>query len=104
VINSTIREATIADLPAIKRLAVPLYEQVSTPARPGRHVLVLDAPGGGLAGAVLLNIERNRGHIGMLAIAPRFEGTGLEDRLLGVVEALCRAFGADTFDVPSRCA
>jgi N-acetylglutamate synthase-like GNAT family acetyltransferase len=103
--NLTIRQATSADLEAVKRLAGPLYEQVSTRPAPGRrYLLVLDAPSGGLAGAVLLHIERNRGHIAMLAIAPRFEGTGLEDRMLGVVEALCRAFGADTVDVPSRCA
>lgn len=73
------------------------------PRTPGRrHLLVLDAPDGGLAAAALVDIDGDRGHLGMLAVAKKFEGCGLEDRMIGVAEALCSAFGARTLDVPAR--
>jgi N-acetylglutamate synthase-like GNAT family acetyltransferase len=108
-----IREATNEDLEPIERLlraqgpsGVPRRpEQLALPRVPGqRHLLVIDAPDGGLAGAALLCIEGHRGHLVMLAVARRFEGRGLEDRLIAVSEALCSAFGADTLDVPVRSA
>lgn len=110
--SPTIREATDEDLDAVDRLlrtqpAGPArrYEQIALPRVPGqRHLLVLDAPDGELAAAALVNIEGHRGHLVMLAVARPFEGCGLEDRLIGVAEALCSAFGADTLDVPARSA
>ncbi len=79
--------------------------EVSLPRASGRrHLLILDAPDGGLAAAALVDIDvdGHRGHLVMLAVAQGFEGHGLEDRLIGVSEALCKAFGADTLDVPVR--
>lgn len=106
----TIREATEEDLGAIERLvrtqpdgADHCCEQLAQPRHAGRrHLLVLDAPDGGVAASALVQIEGHRGHLVMLAVAKRFEGRGLEDRLIGVAEALCTAFGADTLDVPAR--
>ena len=111
--NSTIREATPEDLDAIQRLlgtqpaGSRRPEQVALDQAPGRrHFLVLDPPDGGpgLAAAAVLQIEGHRGHLVMLAVAKQFEGCGLEDRMIGVAEALCSAFGADTLDVPARAA
>jgi N-acetylglutamate synthase-like GNAT family acetyltransferase len=102
----TIREATAADLPAIDEL---MRAQASGSTRElcdrerGRcHLLVLDAPDGGIAAAALVHIAGTRGHLTMLVVASRFEGEGLEDRMIGVAEALCSAFGADTLDIPAR--
>jgi hypothetical protein len=40
-----------------------------------------------------------------LVIAKRFDGCGLEDRLISVLEAMSAAFGAETLDVqPMRAA
>jgi N-acetylglutamate synthase-like GNAT family acetyltransferase len=107
----TIREATAADLDAVELLlrAQPSgfarrREQINAPRVAGRrHLLVLDAPDGeGLAAAALVDIDDHRGHLVLLAVARRFEGAKVEDRMIGVAEALCKAFGADTLDVPTR--
>ncbi len=67
---------------------------------PGRrYVLVLDAPDGSIAAAAGLTIDHGRGHLGFLAISPRCEGERIEDRMIGVAEALGRAFGCETLDV-----
>ena len=108
--SPTIREATANDLDAVERLLrtqpsgfTRHSEQVGLPREAGRrHLLVLDAPEGGLAAAALVHIEAGRGPLVMLAVAKPFEGRGLEDRMIGVAEALCSAFGADTLDVPAR--
>ena len=103
--GSTIRAATRDDLPAIERLlaAQPTArrqtaESLAAPP-PGHHVLVLDAPTGGLAACALLALEGDRGHLMLLAIARAYEGTGLEDRMIGVIDAICAAFGVHTLDV-----
>jgi len=67
-----------------------------------RHLLVLDTPEGGLAGAAVLVIEGDRGHLSLLTIAPELVGHGLEDRFIGVIEAMCKAFGAKGLDIPAR--
>jgi hypothetical protein len=58
-------------------------------------LLVVDAPdGNGLAAAALLVIQGTRGHLAMLVVDLRYHATGLDERIHGVAEALCRAFGA----------
>ncbi|HUS32675.1 MAG TPA: hypothetical protein VMZ53_29440 [Kofleriaceae bacterium] len=67
-----------------------------------RHLLILDRPEGGLAGAAVLDIDGTRGHVSALAIAPEYEGTHLEDRFIAVMEAMCEAFGVRSLDIPAR--
>ena len=102
----TIRTAGPADLGAVARLleeAGQSFDDRTYTTIPGRrYLLVLDAPDGELAAAAQLVIEGRRGHLAMLTIARRFEGTGLELRIIGVIEAMCDAFGVDTLDVPPR--
>jgi len=65
-----------------------------------RGCLVVDAPDGqGLAAAALLVIQRARGTLAMIVVDKRYEPSGLSDRLVGVAEALCRAFGAKALDI-----
>jgi N-acetylglutamate synthase-like GNAT family acetyltransferase len=102
----TIRTAGPEDLSAVQRLVKEgggsVDDQVATTIPGSRYLLVLDAPDGGLAAAAQLVIEGKRGHLGMLSVARRFEGKGIEDRLFAVIEAMCDAFGVDTLDVPPR--
>jgi hypothetical protein len=108
----TIREATAEDETAVEHLFrmqptafCGAIGQLHDPRVLGmRHLLVLDAPRGGLAAAALVTIHGRRGHLALLAVDRRFEGEHLEDRMIGVAEALCRAYDADTLDVPVRSA
>ncbi len=103
--SATIRNATSQDAPELERLFTergPRFGSVQfAGVRGTRHLLVLDAPDGGLAAAAMLIIDGGRGHLAMLAIAKRFEDDGLADRMIGVVEAVCTAYGAHTLDVPA---
>jgi N-acetylglutamate synthase-like GNAT family acetyltransferase len=101
----TIRSATDADFPEIARLleAAAPGSHLDVPNRRAgeQHLLVLDAPDGhGLAAAALVSIDGPRAHISMLVIDIRYRTAGLEDRMLGVIKALSRAFGARSVDVP----
>jgi N-acetylglutamate synthase-like GNAT family acetyltransferase len=102
----TIRTAGAEDLPAVRRLleaSGEKFDDQTWRTIPGeRYLLVLDAADGGLAAAAQLVLEDGRGHLAMLCVDERYEGDGLEDRVIGVIEAMCHAFGADTLDVPPR--
>jgi N-acetylglutamate synthase-like GNAT family acetyltransferase len=93
--SATIREATPDDLADVQRL-LHEYSERALETIPGRrYMLVLDAPdGGGLAAAALVHIERARGQLALLVVAPRFAGQGIEERMIGVAEALCEAYAA----------
>lgn len=107
--SPTIRTASEEDIAAVQRLLRErgeTFDEATWRTIPGsRYLLVLDAPDGGLAAAAQLTLEGGRGQLGMLTIARSGEGTGLEDRFIAVVEAMCDAFGIDTLDVlPRRAA
>lgn len=108
-VNSTIRSGSQEDYPALEQLLAESGGKLEPAmfASDGRerHLVVLDAPDHGLAAAAVLVIEGRRGHLALLAIAKRFEGQGLEDRVISVLEAMSSAFGAETLDVhPLRAA
>ena len=92
--SATIREATPDDLAAVRVLLDDDAERTLETIPGQRHLLVLDAPDGGLAAAALVHIERSCGHVALLAVAPRFAGQGIEERMIGVAEALCEAYAA----------
>ena len=99
----TIRSGTAQDVSAIRRLMrgeVDPSTLVTIPNR--RHVLVLDAPRGGLAGAAAFVVGDACAHLSFLAISADYQGSGLEDRFIGVIEAMCKAFGAKCLDIPAR--
>jgi len=71
----------------------------------GKHyLLVIDAPEGGLAAAAVIRLDAPRADIRVLAVAKGYEGHGLEDRIIGLVEEMSQAFGCTRLDVPSRAA
>jgi GNAT superfamily N-acetyltransferase len=106
IITSTIRLGTSADAVAIQKLLRTSGDgngrdlTAITTVSGRRYLLVLDAPDGELAAAAQVTLDNERGHLGLLAIAERFHGIGLEHRLLAVAEALCDAFGCEGLDVP----
>lgn len=95
--RNTIRLATPEDLPRIRDLVAGVHDLRVIPGH--RYLLVLDGEDGSLAAAASVTLDDGRGHLGFLAIAPGAEGERLEDRMIGVAEALCSAFGCDTLDV-----
>jgi N-acetylglutamate synthase-like GNAT family acetyltransferase len=99
----TIRSSTAKDVSAIRRLMSGDVDPSTLVAIPGRrHVLVLDAPNGGLAGAASFVLDSACAHLTLLAIASEYQGSGLEDRFIAVIEAMCKAFGAKCLDIPAR--
>lgn len=107
--NPTIRLAREEDIASVQRLlreSGTTFDGATWQTIPGhRYLLVLDAPDGGLAAVAQVTLAAERGHLVLLAVAKAFEGTGLEDRFIAVVEAMCEAFGVVTLDVlPRRAA
>jgi hypothetical protein len=101
--DPTIRSGSREDVAAVRRLMRQDVDPSALQPIPGRrHLLVLDAPNGGLAGAAVFVIEGERGHLSLLSIARDLEGHGLEDRFIAVIEAMCKAFGAKCLDIPAR--
>ncbi|HSN26628.1 MAG TPA: hypothetical protein VLT45_10085 [Kofleriaceae bacterium] len=71
----------------------------------GKHyLLVIDAPDGGLAAAAVVRLDAPRADIRVLAVAKAYEGQGLEDRIVGLVEEMSEAFGCTRVNVPARAA
>lgn len=71
----------------------------------GKHyLLVIDAPEGGLAAAAVVRLDAPRADIRVLAIAKAYEGRGLEDRIIQLVDEMSHAFGCTRINVPSRAA
>lgn len=100
--TSTIRSASLEDLRNIQKLTGKRVDVTTIPGR--RHVLVLDDDNGQLAACAVLVLEGARGHLRFLAIAPGHDGEGLDERMLGVAESICEAFGATDLDVQERAA
>lgn len=99
----TIRTGTTEDVGEVKRLLKQQVDDAVLMPIPGkRHLLVLDNPTGGLAGASMFVVDGSRGHLSFLTVDDRFAGRGFEDRLIAVVEAMCEAFGVRTLDIPAR--
>ncbi|MDX2088695.1 MAG: hypothetical protein SFX73_12640 [Kofleriaceae bacterium] len=103
----TIRGASSEDFAEIRRLFLECRLDVPSelPMEPADHVhlIVLDAPEGGLAGAALLILEPHKGQVALLAVDLRYQGLGIEERLIGVSEALSEALGVHNFEVASVC-
>src|SRR4051812_10484151 len=101
--NGTIRSAANDDLPRATELlrehGMSVPHDLDRP-RPGRHVLVLDS-GRELLAVAVLQMAAGHGHL--IALAMAHADRALEDRMIGVAEALCDAFGAD-LDIGARAA
>jgi hypothetical protein len=102
---STVRHATTDDVPAILDLIESpidrgLVQRTFETAPPGSHLLVLDDGNGRVVAAALLSIAGDRGQLRMLVVSPDSDDARqLEERMLGVMEAMCEAFGARRLEV-----
>jgi hypothetical protein len=100
----SIRLATEKDRSAIDALLYGSHRAVELTTVPGsRYALVLEDVCGRVAAAAVVIIDRarERGHLAMLVVAKELDGAGIENRVVGVAEALCCAFGCKTLDVPA---
>lgn len=55
--------------------------------------------GDDITGVVRVSIAGERGHFGMLSVAPHLQGTGLGRRLVDAAEAFCRKAGCTSMDL-----
>jgi hypothetical protein len=101
----TVRSARPVDLPHVRRLLegrsghnVDPAMLVSVPGQ--RHVLVLDAPTGGLAAIAVVAIDPPDAHLEVLAMEPCYSSRELETRMHAVAEALAEAFECHALDIP----
>lgn len=107
----SIRTAVSEDIPALVRLinAAFLVEQfvfdgdrINTEETrafmdAGKFLLAEDTAG--FAGCVYLEIRQVRGYLGLLAVDPARQGTGLGSKLVGAAEDYFRAGGCSTVDL-----
>lgn len=61
--------------------------------------VVIDSSGGGLAGAVWMEILGDHGHFGMLSVDPAHQGKGIARALIDGVEERCKAAGCSHVDI-----
>jgi len=67
---------------------------------PGAAFLVIDDPaGGGLSGAVYVEIRGTRGYFGLLSVDPARQKQGLGRALVVAAESRCRAAGCRVLDI-----
>lgn len=114
-LSPSVRRAQPADFPALRRLINSAYaverffvdgERIETAELGGLaergHFLVLDASTPQSIGAsreiaaaihVRIDDDGQSGAIGLLSVAPAWQGQGLGRRLVAVAEALCTALG-----------
>jgi ribosomal protein S18 acetylase RimI-like enzyme len=112
-VSPSVRRASAADVPALTRLVNECYAveaffvdgnrtneaEIAALTKKG-HFLVLDRAGGsGLAGAVYIRIDGERGYFGMLSVASDLRNLGLGRRLVGVAEAMGSALGCSAMDL-----
>ena len=62
------------------------------------HLLVLEH-GCDLGAAAHVVIDHAHGALDLLVVDPALHGLGIEDRMTGVAEALCEAYGCASMDV-----
>src|SRR5688500_14495372 len=94
ILSPSVRRAVRSDAVALAQLINRAYdvesffvegtrtdeEEIARLAASG-HFLVLDRRGGGLAAAIYVRCEGQRGFFGMLSVAPDVQGLGLGRRL-----------------------
>ncbi len=113
-VSPSVRRARTTDVPALTRLVNECYaveaffvdgdrtdeqeiERLCVAAN--GNFLVLDRLGSGLAGAVFVRADGQRGYFGMLSVASDLRGLGLGRRLVGVAEAMGSALGCSAMDL-----
>jgi GNAT superfamily N-acetyltransferase len=109
-----IRLASLADIPEIVRVTNMAYVverfciqgnrtdamDVQSHMKGGRFLVIEDpSRAGTLVGSVYLAITAERGYLGILAVDPGHQGTGLAKALVTAVEALCREAGCSVLDI-----
>ncbi len=63
----------------------------------GRFLLLEDK--GGLAGSIYVEVQGERGYLGMLAVSPERQRQGIGTRLMAAGEEFCREMGARFVDL-----
>jgi ribosomal protein S18 acetylase RimI-like enzyme len=61
--------------------------------------LIADGEAGGADASVYVQIEGDRGHIGMLAVQPLLQGRGIGRKMMAAAEQYCRAAGCRAIDI-----
>jgi GNAT superfamily N-acetyltransferase len=106
-----LRLAVIADIPALVRLINAAFvveqfvfegdridaEETRAFMESGRFLVAEDAAG--FAGCVYLEIRDGRGYLGLLAVDPTRQGTGLGRKLVAAAEDYFRASGCGAVDL-----
>ncbi|MDQ3364739.1 MAG: hypothetical protein M3680_04850 [Myxococcota bacterium] len=63
----------------------------------GNHlVIVADAPGGGLAGVVMVRLDPPNLHPRLLAVASEYVGTAMDERLAATARTMAARYGCST--------
>ena len=68
-------------------------------ADPHVRIFVVDADGGALAGAVVVDVHESCGHFAMLSVDPAAQGRGVGRLLMNEVEDYCRLAGCESLEI-----
>jgi len=110
--NSTVRTATVTDIPLLVSLINAAFvverefvdrdrtdvDDIAAYLEKGAF-LIADGQAGAAEASVYVQINGGRGYIGMLAVQPSLQGRGIGRKMMAAAEQYCRAAGCHAADI-----
>ncbi|MDX2089532.1 MAG: hypothetical protein SFX73_16885 [Kofleriaceae bacterium] len=100
-LDNRIRNASLLDIAELSRLLSTAAHTIATYLSHG-HLLVLERRDGTLEAACHVEMQRDRSMIDLLVVDPANHDAAVRQRMVGVANALCEAYGYPEPTPPQR--
>jgi N-acetylglutamate synthase-like GNAT family acetyltransferase len=100
-LDNRIRNASLLDVAELSRLLSAATHTIATYLSHG-YLLVLERRDGTLEAACHIEMEKDRSTIDLLVVDPANHDSSVRQRMVGVANALCEAYGYPEATAPQR--